>query len=146
MPNDLMPNDLVPNDMVPNDMARLRDLPDDHELDTQIGMLLRIGVSIAAVVIAVGGVVFLAQHGREHFDYTHFHGTAQQLRSLHGISGGVVHGNGPAIIQLGLLLLIATPIARVTFSVFAFLKERDLLYFSVSAIVLAVLLYSLLIH
>jgi len=47
------------------------------------------------------------------------------------------------LIQLGLLLLIATPVARVAFSVVAFAMQRDRLYVAVALIVLAVLMYSL---
>ncbi len=48
------------------------------------------------------------------------------------------------MIQLGLLLLIATPIARVAFSVVGFAIERDRMYVVFTLIVLAILLYSLL--
>ena len=51
--------------------------------------------------------------------------------------------NGRAIIQLGLLLLIATPVARVLFSAIAFAIERDYMYVVITLIVLAILLYSL---
>jgi uncharacterized membrane protein len=47
------------------------------------------------------------------------------------------------IIQFGLLFLIATPIARVAFSVIAFALQRDRVYVSVTLIVLGLLLYSL---
>lgn len=47
------------------------------------------------------------------------------------------------VIQLGLLLLIATPVARVVFSVFAFALQQDRTYVIVTLIVLAVLIYSL---
>jgi uncharacterized membrane protein len=47
------------------------------------------------------------------------------------------------LIQFGLLLLVATPVARVAFAVFAFARERDRVYLTVSLIVLAVLVYSL---
>jgi uncharacterized membrane protein len=47
------------------------------------------------------------------------------------------------LIQLGLLLLIATPVARVAFSAAAFAMQRDRLYVVVALIVLAVLMYSL---
>jgi uncharacterized membrane protein len=56
----------------------------------------------------------------------------------------VRNGRGRGWIQLGLLLLIATPIARVVFSVAGFILERDRLYVTFTLIVLAVLLYSLL--
>lgn len=52
--------------------------------------------------------------------------------------------SGRGIIQLGLLILIATPIARVAFSVFGFLAEKDRMYAGFTMLVLAILLYSLL--
>jgi uncharacterized membrane protein len=52
-------------------------------------------------------------------------------------------GETTGILQLGLLLLIATPIARVVFSVFAFALEGDRMYVTFTLIVLSVLLYSL---
>jgi len=50
---------------------------------------------------------------------------------------------GTGLIQLGLLLLLATPVARVAFSVVAFLLQRDRLYVLVTLIVLGILLYSI---
>jgi uncharacterized membrane protein len=47
------------------------------------------------------------------------------------------------LIQLGLLILIATPIARVAFSVVAFLYQRDWMYVAVTLMVLGLLVYSL---
>ena len=49
---------------------------------------------------------------------------------------------GSGIIQMGLLLLIATPVARVVFSVFAFAVQRDSLYVAVTLVVLVVLALS----
>ena len=51
------------------------------------------------------------------------------------------HSRG--LIQFGLLLLIAVPVARVAFSVVAFALQRDRTYVVVTLIVLAVLLYGL---
>lgn len=45
--------------------------------------------------------------------------------------------------QLGVLLLIATPVARVLFSFFAFLMEKDYLYVFITFIVLAILVFSM---
>jgi len=45
---------------------------------------------------------------------------------------------------LGLLFLIATPIARVVFSIVGFMRQRDWHYAGVTAAVLALLAYSLL--
>ena len=57
-----------------------------------------------------------------------------------------MHLGGRGIIQLGLLLLIATPVARVVFSVIGFVRQRDFVYVVLTLIVLAVLLYSLFIE
>jgi uncharacterized membrane protein len=48
-----------------------------------------------------------------------------------------------AMIQLGLLLLIATPILRVALAAVGFYLENDRLYLGVSLIVLTILVLSL---
>jgi len=116
----------------------------DEGLEIAIGRMLQAGVLLAAAVVLVGGVLYLfhAPAGPRP-DYSHFHGVAEHLRTPSGIWHGVVHGDAESVIQLGLLLLIATPVVRVMLAGVGFLMERDRLYFWVSAIVLAVLLYSL---
>jgi uncharacterized membrane protein len=119
---------------------------DDTALDARIGNLLRVGTLSSAFVILLGGVLYLARHGHDRPDYHTFRGVSPQLHTLSGIFTGAAHGQSLAIIQLGLLMLIATPIARVLLSVFAFLFQRDFLYVAISGIVLVVLLYSLFWH
>ncbi len=120
--------------------------PDDRVIDKRIGLLLRFGVMLAATVIACGGILYLIHSGARVVSYHHFAGTPASLRSITGIALGAVQGNGLSVIQLGILLLIATPVARVLFSVLAFARERDWLYVVISGIVLTVLLYSLVGH
>jgi uncharacterized membrane protein len=48
-----------------------------------------------------------------------------------------------AVIQLGLLILIATPVARVIFSLVGFVLERDRVYVAITLAVLAILAYSI---
>jgi len=119
---------------------------DDSALDARIGILLQVGVFSSAAVILAGGVVSLVRHGREIPNYGTFHGVPNRLNTLSGIVTGAMHGEALAIVQFGILMLIATPVARVVFSVFAFLAERDFLYVAISALVLAVLCYSLIAH
>jgi uncharacterized membrane protein len=52
-------------------------------------------------------------------------------------------GNREALVMVGLLLLIATPIVRVIGCVLAFIVERDLTYVVVSLVVLAGLLFGI---
>jgi len=108
-----------------------------------IGNLLRVGVTLAAAVVLFGGSVYLARHGRAAPQYRVFMGEPADLRSVSGIVRDALALRERGLIQLGLLLLIATPVARVAFSVAAFAMQRDRLYVVVALIVLAVLMYSL---
>ena len=116
---------------------------DDQKIEIIIGTLLRTGVTVAAVVVLIGAGVYLWRHGFEVIQYNRFSGEPEDLKTLSGILHGAVGMSGRAIIQLGLLLLIATPVARVAFSAVAFAIERDILYVWITLIVLGVLLYSL---
>jgi uncharacterized membrane protein len=115
----------------------------DKRIDEWIGILLRTGVLVAAATVAVGGAVFLIRHPSPVTNYRVFQGEPSELRTLKGILAEALQWRGRGLIQLGLLILIATPVARVTFSVFAFLYERDWTYVAVSLLVLGLLLWSL---
>jgi uncharacterized membrane protein len=116
----------------------------DRRIDEVIGRLLQTGVVLAAVVVFAGGVVYLTRHRVPATNYHVFQGEPAELRTISGIfrEAGALRGRG--LIQLGLLILIATPIARVMFSVFAFLYQRDWTYVVVTVIVLGLLFYGLL--
>ena len=116
----------------------------DKTIEEIVGNLLRVGVSLSAFVVSMGAVIYLTRHGREPANYRVFHGEPSDLRSLSGIVREAFHLRGRGIIQLGLLLLIATPVARVAFSIWGFAEEHDRLYMIFTGIVLIVLLYSLL--
>jgi uncharacterized membrane protein len=115
----------------------------DDRVEQLIGRLLRWGVLLSAVVVICGAAVYLAHHGSSHPQYSVFRGEPAGLHSPSGIVHGLFHGSASDWIQLGLLLLIATPVARVAFSVFAFLFEGDLMYVGVTMVVFAVLIYSI---
>jgi uncharacterized membrane protein len=119
---------------------------DDIALDQKIAVLLRVGIYTAALVILCGGIFFLIDNGTSHPDYRTFQRLPENLRSPKAILIAAFHGRPTSIMQLGILLLIATPVARVVLSVVAFAVKRDLLYFAISGIVLVVLLYSLIYH
>jgi uncharacterized membrane protein len=116
---------------------------DDKKMENFIGNLLRAGVVLSALVVLVGAIIYLARHGNSPVSYRAFRGEPAELITVAGILRQTVSGRGRGMIQLGLLVLIATPVARVAFSIFAFAKERDYLYTAVASIVLLILLYSL---
>jgi uncharacterized membrane protein len=115
----------------------------DHQVKQVVGRLLQLGVLLAALVTLVGGVMVLAQHGSGPAAYDVFRGEPAHLRSLVAIVRGALAGQPMSIVQLGLLLLIATPVVRVAFTLVAFALQRDRLYVLVTTIVLALLLYGL---
>ncbi len=118
--------------------------PDDTRVEQTMGNLLRAGVLLAAAVTAVGGAVFLAKRWDEPVPDRHvFHGQPAELCGAAGVVGFALDGRGQGLIQLGALLLIATPIARVAFSVYVFVRQRDRLYVIVTLAVLGLLLLSL---
>jgi uncharacterized membrane protein len=109
-----------------------------------VGGLLRAGVTVAAAVVAAGGIPYLAAHGFERPDYTAFRGEPPALRSAAGILRDALSGDSRGVIQLGILILLATPVARVALLLADFLREGDRLYVAVTAVVLGVLAFSLL--
>ena len=115
----------------------------EHEVELLLGRLLQVGVALSAAVVLAGGAVYLVRHGGAGPHYGRFVGEPAELRSVTGILHAAAAGRGRAVIQLGLLLLIATPVARVAFSLFAFLRERDRAYVLITSFVLALLLVSL---
>lgn len=115
----------------------------DLQVEKAISVLLRAGVLLAAAVVLAGGILYLMHSPSVHPSYRVFHGEPSELTHPSLFVRSAFSGNPEGIIQLGLLLLILTPVARVLFSVFAFAFERDYMYVVMTLIVLAVLLYSL---
>jgi uncharacterized membrane protein len=131
----------------------------EQQLENLISNLLKYGVLFASGVVLFGGIIYLIHHGNELPEYDYFHGEPTQLRSPSGIVKTVVSANNSpfeslrdsldetlrerAIIQFGLLLLIATPILRVIVSLLFFLRMRDLVYVVITSLVLSALIYSL---
>jgi uncharacterized membrane protein len=117
-------------------------LETDQRLEVVMGHLLRIGVTVAATVVLIGGVLYLSQTGIGVPEYQHYHFVLTPYEHIGTILAGVLRLDSKSIIQFGILLLIATPICRVLLGVVGFSFMKDRLYASVSAIVLIVLLLS----
>lgn len=124
-------------------MAKVRLRRSDDDVDAQLSRLLQVGVLTAATIVALGGLVFLAKYGRSAPDLASFRGEPVGLRYVRGIVDAARSGSGRGLIQLGLLVLIATPVARVAFSLFTFVRQRDTTYVAITCIVLALLLLSM---
>lgn len=108
-----------------------------------LGDFLRAGVLLAAAVVLVGGVAYLIRHGGERPGGKAFRGEPADLRDPAGVVEDAARPSSRGVIQFGLLLLVATPVARVALSAVGFLRERDWAYVALTLTVLGVLLYSL---
>ncbi len=108
-----------------------------------LGNPLRAGVLLSALIVLFGGAIYLCGMAIPPPNTGVFRGEPSDLRSVGSILRDALALRGRGIIQLGLLVLIATPVARVGFSIFGFAEEHDRMYVVVGSIVLLVLAYSL---
>ncbi len=122
------------------DEGRLTDL----QIDLMLGNLLRTAVLISAAFVLAGGAIYLLRHGGDRPDYSVFRGEPEAYRTVTGIVHSTKSVRARGIIQVGVILLLATPVVRVVFALVAFSVQRDRLYVTVAGIVLAVLFYSIL--
>ena len=116
----------------------------DRDIEQMIGELLRYGVIISSIIVLIGGAIYLFGHGTAAMpEYHVFKGESAAYTSFTGIVTGVLAFNTKAIIQLGVVALIATPVLRIAFSLIAFALEKDRLYVFITCIVLCVMLFSI---
>lgn len=125
-------------------MSRSQHNRSKQQVEQIIANLLRFGVLLATAVVLLGGILYLIRYGASPANYHFFRGEPADLRSAQGVTRAVLSGRRRGLIQLGLLLLIATPVVRVAFSLLIFVRQRDFIYIVVTLIVLTGLIYSLL--
>lgn len=124
-------------------MKKAKGLLGDHDIEVIVGTLLRYGVMTASAIVLLGGIYFLAQHGQASMpSYHHFVGEGIGYTTFSGILNGAFTLQAKGIIQLGVMVLIATPIMRILFSLIGFVLEKDKLYVIITLIVLCVILGS----
>jgi uncharacterized membrane protein len=115
----------------------------DQDLERIIGQLLRYGVLLSSLVVLAGGFVYLIRHGHQLPQFGAFRGEPEKFKNPVPMWTAIANGEGRPLIQFGLLILIATPITRIAFSIFGYLMEKDYLYMLITSIVLAVILCNL---
>ena len=115
----------------------------DERLEQIVAALLRTGVLLSAAVVLAGGAWWLAEAGSGVPAYGHFQSESFELRQPVALFESLTRPRPEAVIQIGLLLLILTPVARVALAFAGFLLERDRTYVWITLIVLGVLLYSM---
>ena len=122
----------------------MKQYPSDEKIQQFIGRFLRYGALTACVVAAIGGIAYLWLHGGDPSpDLRTFHDAPPEYTTLQGIWEGLISFHLFEVIQLGVVLLIATPVLRVLFSIAAFSAECDKLYVFITSVVLGVILFSM---
>ncbi len=111
----------------------------DRRMERFIGQILRAGVLLATSLVLAGTALHLARHGLERPDFRAFAGAPRALRGIAATTRAALRSGGRGLIQLGLRVLVATPVARVAFSIFAFAAQRDRTYVVITITVLGVL-------
>lgn len=111
----------------------------DAALQNSLARLMLYGVLLAAAVLLAGGVAYLISHGGQPPGDHVFHGEPRSLRDPIAIFRDALSGSDSALIQVGVLLLLANPFLRVAFAAFGFAAGGDRLYAIISFIVLGVL-------
>ncbi len=113
-----------------------------------ISRLLRIGVVLSLALVVTGSVVRFVHH----HDYASSPEELHRLtapgaafpHTLRAVADGLRSGQGQAIVAVGLLLLILTPVMRVGVSIAAFARERDWAFGAITTLVFALLILSFL--
>lgn len=113
----------------------------EKDLQQLVGNILRGGVIIAMAIVVIGIALFIIHNGSHSIDYTYF--SPIKFQGIAEVFRNVFRGDAESIIQLGVLLLIATPIARIVFAMIGYWLEGDKLYVMVSLIILAVIISSI---
>lgn len=119
-----------------------------HKVELLISNLLRTGVILSLILFFCGTIISFAQHPEFFSDRSFFaHSDLPAPRtpipqSLSQVAAGLAAFRGEAIVSLGILLLIATPVIRVGVSILAFIYQRDWLYTFITATVFSLLLLS----
>ncbi len=135
------------NPQAPQDQGehRLAPHPATHTIEGVISTLLRTGVTVSILIIIVGTLVTFFHHP----EYLHNRAEFEKLKrpiavpkTLAEVTQRVAEFRGQAIITIGLLVLLITPVLRVAVSIVAFLFERDRAFVAITTAVLFFLLLS----
>ena len=115
----------------------------DEKIDTRMGRLLQAGVAVSGLMMLLGAAVYFAHHWSAAPAYSKFQPVPASQRTIGAALSEALGGKGRGFIQIAVLLMIATPVARVVFAAYGFFRQRDWLYTAISLIVLSLLIFGL---
>jgi len=115
----------------------------DTDIQSLIGKVLRTGMIVSMSIVIFGGIFYVVRHGHSIPDYKKFNGIPAFMQHAGSLVVAATNFKGQAIIQLGIVLLIATPILRVICSTIGFALEKDYMYVGISLLVLLIIFSSM---
>lgn len=114
----------------------------DIDLNRSVGNLLRLGVILSVITSLIGFIKLFTEGFKMPKKYTSLNMGSSSEKIWGQFWDSLCKGEGMAIIQLGILLLIFTPLMRIIFALIGYSKEKDYLYVVISSIVLAIMAVS----
>lgn len=114
----------------------------DRSLEIAVSYVLQWGMMLASAIVVCGGAIYLWRHGSEPASFRVFVGEPQVFCSPIGALQAALAGRGRGWIQVGIMVLIATPMVRVTWAWLTFFRKQDWLYWIITSIVLGELILS----
>lgn len=114
----------------------------DVDLNRSVGNLLRLGVILSVITSLIGFIKLFYEGFKMPRKYKFLEMGSSSEKVWGHFWETLCKGEGMAIIQLGILLLIFTPLMRIIFALIGYLKEKDYLYVVISSIVLAIMAVS----
>ena len=123
---------------------------DPDTMNAVLSAVLRYGVILSAAITMLGTALALERYGLSSASQfvTYLPNQVPHepfSTSLGAMFSGVLAFDPFSIIELGVVALMATPVARVLISIFLFAAEKDRLYVYITAVVLTLLLFSMLV-
>ncbi len=122
-------------------MAQKSNTTKNNGLETLVGNTLRYGVWVSFSLTVIGLFFILLKKGSQHLDIEHLP-TIPEKFSFDTMFKGVMQADAVQISMLGIFILLITPLLRVIFALFGYLKEGNKLYFLITAIVLLIIALS----
>lgn len=108
-----------------------------------IGIILIIGTLCTAALVILGGSIFLIQHGQENMQTELLNADHYAIPITTLLIQDTVAFSPMAIIELGLLLLVAIQVLRVLLLFLYYLVIRDVYFSLISLFILLMLVYSI---
>ena len=112
----------------------------DLDLNRSVGNLLRLGVILSVTTSLIGFIKLYLEGFEMPKNYDQLGIPSENV--WQSFWNSLKHFEGMGIIQLGILLLILTPLMRIIFALIGYLKEKDYTYVVISLIVLGIMFVS----